>query len=100
MAARSRTDPLAGLTPSEREVLELVAEGLNNPAIARRLVVSERTAEGHERQILLELGWSNRTTGIAALSRCWPTCSPAHEVSVCRAALGEGYPLSSSSSVT
>ena len=36
-------------------MLRLMAEGLNNPAIARRLVVSERTVEGHVRHILIKL---------------------------------------------
>jgi DNA-binding NarL/FixJ family response regulator len=52
---RRRADPLAELTKREREVLELVAEGLSNKAIAMRLFVTERTVEAHVKQIFLKL---------------------------------------------
>lgn len=52
---RRRLDPLAALSPREREVLELVAEGLSNKAIAGRLFVAERTVEAHVTQIFLKL---------------------------------------------
>jgi len=51
-----RHDPLAELTPREREVLSLVAEGLSNGAIASRLFVTERTVEAHVKQVFLKLG--------------------------------------------
>ena len=50
-----RHDPLAELTPREREVLSLVAEGLSNRAIATRLFVTERTVEAHVKQVFLKL---------------------------------------------
>ena len=53
---RRREDPLAALTEREREVLELVAEGLSNKATAGRLFVTERTVEAHVKQIFLKLG--------------------------------------------
>lgn len=49
------------LTEREREVLTLVAQGASNKDIARRLVVSERTARTHVSNILQKLGLSSRT---------------------------------------
>ena len=46
---------LGALTDREREVLALMAEGLTNSAIARRLVLTERTVEGHVRSVLMKL---------------------------------------------
>ena len=48
-------DPLAALSDREREVLELMAEGLTNAGIAQRLYLSERTIEAHVRHVLLKL---------------------------------------------
>jgi len=48
-------DALAALTDREREVLSLMAEGLTNNAIARRLTLTERTVEGHVRSVLTKL---------------------------------------------
>ena len=52
------TDSLGALTDREREVLSLMAEGLTNNAIARRLVLTERTVEGHVRSVLMKLDLS------------------------------------------
>jgi DNA-binding NarL/FixJ family response regulator len=49
-------DPLANLTPREREVLELMAEGSSNQAIADRLVISLRAVEKHVTSIFSALG--------------------------------------------
>jgi DNA-binding NarL/FixJ family response regulator len=55
VAARRRDDPLAVLSPREREVLALMAEGRSNAGIARRLWVTEGTVEKHVRAILTKL---------------------------------------------
>jgi DNA-binding NarL/FixJ family response regulator len=50
-----RDDPLSELTPREREVLELMAEGRSNAAIAEQLVVTERAVEKHVTSIFGKL---------------------------------------------
>jgi DNA-binding NarL/FixJ family response regulator len=52
---RRRNDPLGELTPREREVLALMAEGLSNQGIAHRLWVTEGAVEKHVRSILSKL---------------------------------------------
>jgi DNA-binding NarL/FixJ family response regulator len=54
--ARKRNDPLAALSPREKEVLALMAEGRSNAGIARRLWVTEGTVEKHVRSIMTKLG--------------------------------------------
>ena len=58
VAARSRNaqSPLARLTPREREVLALLAEGRSNAAVADGLVLSERAVEKHINSIFAKLG--------------------------------------------
>jgi DNA-binding NarL/FixJ family response regulator len=51
-----RDDPLDALTPREREVLELMAEGRSNNAIAEHMVVTERAVEKHVTSIFGKLG--------------------------------------------
>ena len=55
VSARRRRDPLDVLSPREREVLALMAEGASNAGIARRIFVTEGTVEKHVRSILTKL---------------------------------------------
>lgn len=58
IAPSTSDDALAALTPREREVLALVAEGRTNASIARELWLTERTVEAHVSSILGKLGVS------------------------------------------
>ncbi len=55
VSMHAENDPLGELTEREREVLELMAEGLTNAGIAKRLYLSERTVEAHVRHVLIKL---------------------------------------------
>ena len=52
--------PAGQLTAREREIAALVADGLSNRAIAARLVISQRTVDGHVERILAKLGFTSR----------------------------------------
>jgi DNA-binding NarL/FixJ family response regulator len=59
LGRRRREDPLAELTPREREVLGLMAEGYSNSAVAAQLVVTERAVEKHVTNIFGKLGFAS-----------------------------------------
>jgi DNA-binding NarL/FixJ family response regulator len=57
----ARVDGPVALTPREREVAALLADGLSNGEIARRLYISTKTASVHVSNILAKLGMTSRT---------------------------------------
>ncbi len=64
----TETGPLARLTPREREVLDLLAEGATNRAISEALFITEKTTSVHVSHVLSKLGVPNRGAA-AALAR-------------------------------
>ena len=86
LGRRRRDDPLEELTPREREVLGLMAEGRSNQAIAEQLVVTERAVEKHVTSIFSKLDLAAsaagpppraRGAGLPARLRGGPFRSPA-----------------------
>jgi two-component system response regulator NreC len=59
-AERSANDPYKQLTEREREVLKLLAEGHSTQEIARMLVITPKTVEGHKTNLMAKLGLHNR----------------------------------------
>ena len=63
ISINSTQQPLTALTPRERDVLSLMAQGHTNAGIARRLSLSERTVETHIASLLTKLGIEPTTDG-------------------------------------
>jgi DNA-binding NarL/FixJ family response regulator len=63
---------IAALSPREREVLQLIARGLNNREIAQTLYISERTVKNHISNILSRLGVRDRTQAALLVSSVLP----------------------------
>ncbi|MGW5050781.1 response regulator [Actinokineospora sp. NPDC004072] len=66
---RSASDELSAMTEREREVLELVGEGLSNRQIAERLFLAEKTVKNYVTSVLAKLGMQRRTQAVAWFAR-------------------------------
>jgi DNA-binding NarL/FixJ family response regulator len=66
---RGRPDPLAGLTPQERRILELIGEGLTNRQIGERLFLAEKTVKNYVSGLFAKLGMERRTQAAAYAAR-------------------------------
>jgi len=64
LRADAASDPLPSLSPREREVLALVAEGRSNPEIARALYLGEATVKTHLLHVFEKLGVNDRTRAV------------------------------------
>ena len=69
LEAKSAPDPLAGISPREREVLALLVDGLPNKLIARRLGISEKTVKSHLTSIFRQIGVTDRVQAILWVER-------------------------------
>jgi PAS domain S-box-containing protein len=68
-ASEPPSAPRASLTGRQLEILQLIAQGHTNAAIAKRLVVTEETVKWHVKQILAKTGAANRTEAVARVLR-------------------------------
>jgi len=66
-----RRDPLAGLSPRERNILELIGEGLTNRQIGERLFLSEKTIKNHTARLFRKLGLEQRTQAAVYAARAF-----------------------------
>src|ERR1700752_1258834 len=65
----TKSDPLAGLTPQERKILELIGEGLTNRQIGQRMYLAEKTVKNYVSALFAKLGMERRTQAAAYASR-------------------------------
>lgn len=66
LAGKTDTPVFPDLTPREREVLELLAEGASNSQIARQLGLAAKTVQNHVSNLLMKLGLTDRTAAALA----------------------------------
>jgi DNA-binding NarL/FixJ family response regulator len=64
LEAKSAPDPLAGISPREREVFSLLLDGMPNKLIARRLSISEKTVKSHLTSLFRQIGVTDRVQAI------------------------------------
>src|SRR5277367_4891071 len=65
----AKTDPLAGLTPQEKRILELIGEGLTNRQIGERMFLAEKTVKNYISGLFAKLGMERRTQAAAYAAR-------------------------------
>jgi DNA-binding NarL/FixJ family response regulator len=72
----TRRDPLAGLTPQERKILELIGEGLTNRQIGERIHLAEKTVKNYASALFAKLGMERRTQAAAYAARVFEGRKP------------------------
>jgi two-component system response regulator DevR len=65
----SHDDPLAGLTPQERRILDLIAEGRTNRQIGEAMFLAEKTVKNYVSNLLAKLGMARRSEAAAYAAR-------------------------------
>jgi DNA-binding NarL/FixJ family response regulator len=65
----AKADPLAGLSPQERTILELIGEGLTNRQIGERMFLAEKTVKNYVSSVFSKLGMERRTQAAAYAAR-------------------------------
>jgi DNA-binding NarL/FixJ family response regulator len=69
LESKGAPDPLAGISPREREVLGLLLDGMPNKLIARRLEISEKTVKSHLTSVFRTIGVNDRVQAILWVER-------------------------------
>jgi len=69
LESKSAPDPLAGLSPREREVLALLVDGMPNKLIALRLGISEKTVKSHLTNVFRRIGVTDRVQAVLWVER-------------------------------
>jgi DNA-binding NarL/FixJ family response regulator len=69
LRTKDTPDELASLTPQERNILELIAEGLTNRQIGERMFLAEKTVKNYVSNMFTKLGMSRRTEAASYATR-------------------------------
>ena len=72
----AKNDPLSGLSPQERRILELIGEGLTNKQIGERMFLAEKTVKNYVSNLLSKLGMERRTEAAVFAARLPSTQRP------------------------
>jgi DNA-binding NarL/FixJ family response regulator len=75
---QDKRDPLAGLTPQERRILELIGEGLTNRQIGEHMFLAEKTVKNYVSALFAKLGMERRTQAAAYAARVFGDPADGH----------------------
>jgi DNA-binding NarL/FixJ family response regulator len=75
----SKQDPLAGLTPQERRILELIGDGLTNRQIGEKMFLAEKTVKNYISALFAKLGMERRTQAAAYAARVFGDHDDGHD---------------------
>ena len=87
---KKKGDPLSGLSPQERKILELIGEGLTNRQIGERMFLAEKTVKNYVSTLFGKLGMERRTQAAAFAARVFDEGHDAAEGQPTDA--GQGFP--------